>query len=206
MKLYATITNEKGKKVSISSNERLDFSLFLGNKRVVEGDMIIKKGDLSLYFSTLTLEEDNQCIDTLVSQIKKDWSCFKCNLSGTKKEIEDHKCTDELCDDCGTQRKYKKGYGLYCPECWGDVTPPIENPFQVGDKVRYKDGDTREFIVYAVYGPTKVSLGLHDYPDVEQDIQVDISLIEKVKGNKQKGENPLREVFDKLSNRDKRRE
>lgn len=56
-----------------------------------------------------------------------------------------------------------------------------KNPYKVGDKVRYKDGDTRTFQVYAVYGPTMVSLGLHDYPDTEQDEQVHINSIEPIK-------------------------
>ena len=41
--------------------------------------------------------------------------------------------------------------------------------FKSGDKVKYKDGDARVFTVHTVYSPAKVSLGLYDYPDTEQD-------------------------------------
>jgi hypothetical protein len=54
----------------------------------------------------------------------------------------------------------------------------LDNPFKAGDKVRYKDGDTRAFFVYAVYSNTSVSLGLADYPDIEQDYQTNINNIE----------------------------
>lgn len=54
------------------------------------------------------------------------------------------------------------------------------NPFSVGDKVRYKDGDKRIFQVYRIYSPSQVSLGLADYPDTEQDFVVDIDKIEKI--------------------------
>lgn len=40
---------------------------------------------------------------------------------------------------------------------------------KTGDKVRYKDGDTRVFTVHTVYSDTCVSLGLYEYPDTEQD-------------------------------------
>jgi len=60
----------------------------------------------------------------------------------------------------------------------------MKNPFKSGDKVKYKDeiGTPMEsiFIVYAVYSPTKISLGLRDYPDTEQDYQTDIKDIVKV--------------------------
>lgn len=52
---------------------------------------------------------------------------------------------------------------------------------KAGDFVKYKDGDPRTFSVYAVYSPTKVSLGLAKYPDVEQDYQVDVKRLRKVK-------------------------
>ncbi len=55
-----------------------------------------------------------------------------------------------------------------------------KNPFKVGDKVKYKDGDKRIFRVYAIYSDTKVSLGIADYPDIEQDYQIDIKDIKKV--------------------------
>ena len=54
------------------------------------------------------------------------------------------------------------------------------NPFKPGNRVRYKDGDNRRFMVYAIYSNTMLSLGLHDYPDVEQDYQVNIKEIEKI--------------------------
>lgn len=55
-----------------------------------------------------------------------------------------------------------------------------KNPFKAGNKVIYKDGDVRVFTVYSVYGDTKVSLGLADYPDVEQDYQIHINKIKKI--------------------------
>ena len=54
-----------------------------------------------------------------------------------------------------------------------------KNPFKPGDKVKYKDGDPIIYYVYAVYSPTKLSLGLADYPDTEQDYQTDIKDIKK---------------------------
>jgi len=58
------------------------------------------------------------------------------------------------------------------------------NPFKSGDQVIYKDelGTPREsvFRVYAVYSDTKVSLGLRDYPDTEQDYLTDIKKIIKI--------------------------
>lgn len=60
----------------------------------------------------------------------------------------------------------------------------FNNPFKSGDKVKYKDeiGTEREsiFSVFAIYSPTKVSLGLRDYPDTEQDFQTHIDKIVKV--------------------------
>ena len=53
----------------------------------------------------------------------------------------------------------------------------MKNPFYPGDKVRYKDGDTI-YTVWAIYSDTQVSLGLEDYPDVEQDYKTDINNIE----------------------------
>lgn len=55
----------------------------------------------------------------------------------------------------------------------------MPNPFKPGDKVKYKDNDHRIFQVYAIYSDTKLSLGLADYPDTEQDTQTDINEIEK---------------------------
>jgi hypothetical protein len=52
--------------------------------------------------------------------------------------------------------------------------------FKVDDRVRYKN-DKRIFRVYAIYSKTKVSLGLYDYPDTEQDFQTDIKEIEVLK-------------------------
>lgn len=59
----------------------------------------------------------------------------------------------------------------------------MKNPFKVKDKVQYKNeiGTPNIFIVYAVYNDTKVSLGLRNYPDVEQDFLVNINEIIKVK-------------------------
>lgn len=56
----------------------------------------------------------------------------------------------------------------------------MKNKFKVGQKVRYKDGDKNIYKVYAIYSKTKVSLGLKDYPDVEQDYLVNIKDIEGV--------------------------
>lgn len=61
-----------------------------------------------------------------------------------------------------------------------------KNPFKVGDKVRYKGGDPRIFYVYGIYSPTKVSLSIAGYPDVEQDFQTDIKEIKKVDKKKLK--------------------
>lgn len=47
-----------------------------------------------------------------------------------------------------------------------------------GDRVRYKDGDTREFIVHTIYKNGFISLGLYDYPDTEQDNMVEGSKLE----------------------------
>lgn len=54
------------------------------------------------------------------------------------------------------------------------------NPYQQGDRVRI-DGDDDIYTVYAVYSDTEVSLGLKDYPDVEQDYLTDISILERIK-------------------------
>lgn len=54
------------------------------------------------------------------------------------------------------------------------------NSYQQGDRVRI-DGDDAIYTVYAVYSDTEVSLGLEDYPDVEQDYLTDISILERVK-------------------------
>ena len=56
-----------------------------------------------------------------------------------------------------------------------------KNPFKAGDKVIFKDGDVRVFQVYAVYSNTMVSLGLADYPDVEQDGLTPITEIQRAK-------------------------
>lgn len=54
------------------------------------------------------------------------------------------------------------------------------NPFKQGDKVKFKDGDPRTFLVYDTYGDTQVSLSLINYPDVEQDGMVSVNRLEKV--------------------------
>jgi hypothetical protein len=56
-----------------------------------------------------------------------------------------------------------------------------KNPFKVGDMVFYKD-DIRigVYKVHEVYSDTMVSLGLLDYPDTEQDYQVNIKDIIKI--------------------------
>jgi hypothetical protein len=55
----------------------------------------------------------------------------------------------------------------------------MRNPFYPGDKVKYKDGDDI-YIVYAVYSDEEVSLGLQEYPDIEQDYRTNINNIELV--------------------------
>lgn len=59
----------------------------------------------------------------------------------------------------------------------------MPNPFKVGEKVKYKDeiGTPIEsvFRVYGVYSDTEVSLGLRDYPDIEQDYLVNVKDIVK---------------------------
>lgn len=58
----------------------------------------------------------------------------------------------------------------------------IEIPYKSGDIVYYKDDVKKEpFVVYQTYGNKKVSLGLREYPDTEQDYQTDISKIKKFK-------------------------
>lgn len=54
-----------------------------------------------------------------------------------------------------------------------------KNEYSSGDKVTV-DGDDVVYIVYAVYSDTEVSLGLADYPDVEQDFLTDVSILNKV--------------------------
>lgn len=55
------------------------------------------------------------------------------------------------------------------------------NPLKSGDKVIFNDDPARlEYIVYSIYSPTKVSLGLYDFPNIEQDWQVDISKLTKI--------------------------
>lgn len=54
------------------------------------------------------------------------------------------------------------------------------NIYQQGDRVRI-DGDDVIYTVYAVYSDTEVSLGLENYPDVEQDYLTDISILKRVK-------------------------
>lgn len=45
-----------------------------------------------------------------------------------------------------------------------------KNPFSIGDKVCLKnDPDKEVYIVYELYGDNEVSLGLLDYPEIEQD-------------------------------------
>ena len=54
-----------------------------------------------------------------------------------------------------------------------------KNKYSSGDKVKV-DGDYTVYTVYAIYSDTEVSLGLADYPDVEQDFLTDISILNKV--------------------------
>lgn len=60
----------------------------------------------------------------------------------------------------------------------------MKNPFEVGDKVKYKDEigtpDESIFIVLGVYSDIEISLSLRDYPDTEQDYLTNINEIVKV--------------------------
>jgi len=64
------------------------------------------------------------------------------------------------------------------PDYWGVKT--TKNPYKSGDKVILKS-DGKKYTVYQVYDDEHVSLGLYDYPDIEQDYQTHISKIKKVK-------------------------
>lgn len=59
-----------------------------------------------------------------------------------------------------------------------------KNPFKVNDKVVYKDELGTEvesiFKVYGIYSSTEISLGLRDYPGVEQDYLTNIDKIVKI--------------------------
>lgn len=57
---------------------------------------------------------------------------------------------------------------------------PISKPFRVGEKVILKD-DGETYRIYAIYSPTEVSLGLLDYPDVEQDYTTPVSSLRRLK-------------------------
>jgi hypothetical protein len=57
----------------------------------------------------------------------------------------------------------------------------VKNPFKPGNKVRYKDNDPRVFKVHTIYSNTMLSLGLADYPEIEQDYQVNINKIRRIK-------------------------
>jgi hypothetical protein len=59
-----------------------------------------------------------------------------------------------------------------------------KNSFKSGDKVRYKDNDSRVFRVHTIYDNTHVSLGLADYPEIEQDYRININEIVKLKENR----------------------
>lgn len=56
------------------------------------------------------------------------------------------------------------------------------NPFKQGDKVKYVSRyyDPKVYEVYDIYGYNAVSLGLYEYPDVEQDYQVEIKDIKLI--------------------------
>lgn len=55
----------------------------------------------------------------------------------------------------------------------------MSNPFKKGDRVKFTEFDQNVYIVYQVYSDSKVSLGLGEYPDIEQDYQVDIRELER---------------------------
>jgi len=92
-------------------------------------------------------------------------------------------CEKRICASCGNDVE-----GISCEKCFPIKPKKKGNPFKSGDKVRYRDGDKRVFVVHTIYSPTKVSLGLAKYPDTEQDSQTDIKDIELVtkKGGKKK--------------------
>ena len=49
-----------------------------------------------------------------------------------------------------------------------------------GDWVKFKDGDPNKYQVIWNYGKGRVSLGLANYPDVEQDNQINVNKLVKV--------------------------
>lgn len=57
----------------------------------------------------------------------------------------------------------------------------MSNPFVSGDWVQFTEQfDKHIYVVHTVYGDSKVSLGLGEYPDIEGDHQVDIRELERV--------------------------
>lgn len=53
------------------------------------------------------------------------------------------------------------------------------NKFKVGEKVILKE-DKKVYTIYALYPKNKLSLGLYEYPDTEQDYLISIADIEKI--------------------------
>lgn len=67
-----------------------------------------------------------------------------------------------------------------------------KNQFKPGDKVKFKDGDPRIFTIYEIYTPIKISLGLYEYPDIEQNWLTDIRNIKKAHDKKKLQRNSIK--------------
>lgn len=68
---------------------------------------------------------------------------------------------------------------IYFSNLINEHVPTNESQFKVGTKVRFKN-DSEIYTIYAVYSDTMVSLGLLEYPDTEQDTQVNVKELEIV--------------------------
>ena len=86
--------------------------------------------------------------------------------------------------NAGARLTLAAGQKLYrieaVPRDTGTPVNTKKDSIKAGDSVRYKDGDDRIYTVYAVYSDSMISLGLADYPDTEQDGQININKIIKV--------------------------
>ena len=54
-----------------------------------------------------------------------------------------------------------------------------KNPYIPGERVKFKDGDPRIFVVHTIYSEKELSLGLYNYPDTEMDCITNINEIIK---------------------------
>lgn len=46
--------------------------------------------------------------------------------------------------------------------------------FNINDSVKFKDNDERIFKIYSIYNKKYVSLGLYEYPEIEQDYLINV--------------------------------